>query len=215
MHLLDNLLHLSVIHILMAMVPGPNIVVVSYFAAARSRRAGLQAATGITLMTCVWVTLSLVGIGIVLLQAGALYRALRLLGAAYLLFVGLRMLWAAWRKAAPGPMPPAQSTRAPWRAGLFTNLGNPKSAVFWTSVFAVIFPVEAPWWFFLAAIAIVAVQTAAWYSLVALVLSTPAARKSYARFARAVDVVAGSVMTAFGLRLTEELRAEIAARTPL
>jgi threonine efflux protein len=79
----------------------------------------------------------------------------------------------------------------------------------------VIFPVEAPWWFFLAAIAIVAVQTAVWYSLVALVLSTPAARKSYARFARAVDVVAGSVMTAFGLRLTEELRAEIAARTPL
>ena len=157
MSLLDNLLHLSAIHFLMAMVPGPNTVIVSYFAAARSRRAGLQAAAGITLMTCVWVTLSLAGIGILLLQAGGLYRALRWLGAGYLLWVGLRMLWAAWHAGAAPAALPAQAGRAPWLAGMLTNLGNPKSAVFWTSVFVLIVPPQAPWWFFVAVVGIIAV----------------------------------------------------------
>jgi threonine efflux protein len=145
----------------MAMVPGPNTVVVSYFATARSRRAGLETVAGITLMTGVWVTLSLVGIGLVLLEAGALYRAFRWLGAGYLLLVGLRMLWPAWRAGPTPPNQPAQSGRTPWIAGLLTNLGNPKSAVFWTSVFALIFPADAPWWFFAAVIGVVLVQTVA------------------------------------------------------
>jgi threonine/homoserine/homoserine lactone efflux protein len=47
------------------------------------------------------------------------------------------------------------------------------------------------------------------------VLSTPIARKSYARFSRWIDAIAGSVMAGLGLRLASELRAEVAARTPV
>jgi threonine efflux protein len=215
MNLWTNLLYLSAIHILMAMVPGPNTVAVSYFAAARSRRAGLEAAAGVTMMTCLWVTLSLAGVGIVLLQAGALYRALRWLGAGYLLLVGLRMLWAAWRAGPAAPNKAAPRGRTPWIAGILTNLSNPKSAVFWTSVFALIFPAQAPWWFFVLVIGVVAAQSAAWYSLVALVLSTPAARKGYAKLGRWIDALAGTIMVMFGLRLAYELRAELVARATL
>jgi threonine/homoserine/homoserine lactone efflux protein len=214
MALWHNLLHLSLIHILVAMVPGPNTVIVSHFSAADSRQAGLKAVAGIAMGSFAWVTLSLFGVGVVLLEAGAVYRALRIAGAAYLAFVGLRMLWSAWWSSAASPGKPAQARRSPVLAGLLTNLSNPKSAVFWTSVFVLIMPPHPPVWFMLAAIGIAVGQTALWYSLVALFLSTPLARNGYARLVRWMDAVAGAVMLGLGLKLADDVRAEIAARLP-
>jgi threonine/homoserine/homoserine lactone efflux protein len=210
----QNLLHLSLIHILVAMVPGPNTLIVSYFSAAHSRGAGLKSVGGITVGSFIWVTLSLFGVGVVLLEAGTLYRALRIAGAAYLMFVGARMLWAAWRAGEKTDSKPVQSRRSPMLAGLLTNLSNPKSAVFWTSVFVLIVPPNPSVWFLLAAIAIAVGQTAVWYSLVALFLSTPLAHRSYARLARWMDAVAGAVMLGLGLKLADDLRADIVARVP-
>jgi threonine/homoserine/homoserine lactone efflux protein len=214
MDLWQNLLQLSLIHIAAAMVPGPNTVIVSYFSAAVSRRAGLQAVGGIAVASFTWVTLSLFGVGVLLLQAGEVYRALRLAGAAYLVIVGLQMLWAAWRAPPSQAGKPAQRARSPFISGILTNLSNPKSAVFWTSVFVLLMPPQPPLWFMAAAIAVAVGQTALWYSFVALFISTPLARRSYARLGRWLDALAGTVMLALGLRLAYELRAEVTARLP-
>jgi threonine/homoserine/homoserine lactone efflux protein len=87
-----------------------------------------------------------------------------------------------------------------------TNVSNPKSAIFWTSVFALLVPRDAPIWFIAAAIAIVVGQTALWYSFVAFFISTPVARKGYARLGRWLDVIAGTIMVALGLRLAFDIR---------
>ena len=63
------LLQLSVMHILMAMIPGPNTVVVTYFSARMSRQAGLKAVAGIVLGSAIWVILSMLGVGVLLLEA--------------------------------------------------------------------------------------------------------------------------------------------------
>lgn len=214
MDLLPVLLHLSAIHILMAMIPGPNTVVVSYCSAALSRRAGLRAAGGIAVATFVWVALSLAGIGLLLAQAGGLYHVLRLGGAAYLVYVGWRMLRASRRSAGGGE---AATTavpggRSPFLAGLATTLSNPKSAVFWTSVFALVVPADVPFWFLAAAAALVTAQSLAWYATVALLLSTPIARSHYRRLTAWLDRVAGAVMIVLGVRLANEVRVELAAR---
>jgi threonine efflux protein len=214
MSLWQNLLHLSLIHILVAMVPGPNTVIVGYFSAAVSRRAGLQAVGGITLTSFTWVTLSLFGVGILLLEAGEIYRALRYAGAAYLVIVGLQMLWSAWRSPPTAAGSPTRARRSPFWSGVITNFSNPKSAVFWTSVFVLLVPPQAPLWFMLAAIAIAVGQTALWYSIVAFFISTPVARRGYARLGRWLDAFAGAVMLGLGLRLAYELRTEAAARLP-
>ncbi len=207
MELYLGLLQLSLMHILMAMVPGPNTMVVSYHAASASRRAGLEAVLGIALGSTIWVTLSLAGVGIVLLDAGLLYRALRLLGAAYLFYVGLRLLRAG-RTDKPA-LQAAPGGRSPVLAGLLTTLSNPKSAVFWTSAFVVLVPAHAPFWFYGAVVLIIAVQSSLWYGIVALMLSTPFARQHYARFAGWLDRVAGMVMIGFGLKLANDLRKEL------
>ena len=210
MSLTATLLQLSLLHILMAMIPGPNTVVVSYVSARVSRRAGMMAVGGVVLGSAIWVTLSMFGVGVLLLEAGFLYRALRWLGAAYLVYVGIRMLRA-------GIMPidaqrPPQAARAPLLAGLLTTLSNPKSAGFWTSVFVVVVPAHAPAWFYAAVVALIVVQSFAWYAFVALALSTNFARRHYLRFAQWLDRLAGVIMIGLGLRLAYELRNELVGR---
>lgn len=206
MELVFVLLQLSVMHILMAMIPGPNTVVVTYFSARESRTAGLKAVAGIVLGSTIWVILSMLGVGVLLLEAGVIYRALRLAGAAYLVYVGVKMLMAGMRSAAE--QRPAQAARSPMLAGLLTTLSNPKSAVFWTSVFVLVVPAHAPVWFYAAVVLLIVVQSAAWYAIVALALSTAFARRHYMRLAGWLDRIAGVIMIGLGLKLANELRDE-------
>lgn len=196
-----SLATLMVLHLLAAMTPGPNTAVIGHLSARHSRRHGLLAVAGVALATLVWVALSLAGIAAVLREAGELYHWLRLLGAAYLVYAGARLLVAGARR---GAWPAARADRprsAPFLAGLLTTLSNPKSAVFWTSVFALAVPAHAPPGFYAAAVVIVGLQTLAWYGLVAVLFAAPPSRRLYGRLARWLDLVAGSVMVGFGLRL--------------
>lgn len=213
MEFLPNLAALAGLHILMAMVPGPNTVVVSWLSATRTRRDGFLAVAGVVLASLVWVTLALWGVGAVLLEAGGLYRALRLAGAAYLVYLGVRMIRAGLGNgAATAGGSPRLSRRGPFATGLMTTLGNPKSAVFWTSAFLVAVPQTAPGWVYAAILVIVSVQSALWYGAVALFFSTGFARAAYLALARYLDLAAGGVMVFLGLRLADEVRRELAAR---
>jgi len=208
--LLSALLALAVIHLVGAMVPGPNMVVTAHVAASRTVRDGLMCVAGIVVATLTWVSLTLAGVGIVLQELGTLYTTLKLIGAAYLMWLGGRMVWDALRHApdpAGAPELPKRLPRAAFRSGLLTNLANPKSAVFWTSVFVVAVPPEAPAWFYAAVIAVIGVQTALWYGFVALVFAAPPTQAAYRRMGRFIQGLAGTVMVGFGLKLAADAEA--------
>ena len=207
--LLSALLALSLIHLLGAMVPGPNTVVTAQISASRSAREGMMCVAGVVVATLVWVSLTLAGVGMVLQQLGALYTALKWAGAAYLVWIGASMLWRAARQ--PAQTGPPQAGPAPrrlpasaFRTGLLTNLSNPKSAIFWTSVFVVAVPSQAPAWFYIAVVTLIGVQTALWYGFVALVFASGPARRAYQRLGRLIEGTTGAVMIGFGLKLAAD-----------
>jgi threonine/homoserine/homoserine lactone efflux protein len=209
-----NLLTLAGMHILMAMLPGPNTVVVSWISATRSRGAGLLAVLGVVLASLIWVSFALWGVGALLLEAGWLYRALRLMGAAYLIYIGLRMMRTGLRPRGPQPSltTPRNLGRSPFATGLVTTLSNPKSAVFWTSAFLIAVPPHAPAWVYGAILVIIGVQSMLWYGAVACFFSTGFARQQYLRLARHLDLLAGGIMIALGLKLADEVRREMMTR---
>lgn len=199
-----TLLTIAGVHALGLLVPGPNVLAVTHTALTRSRRAGVAVAAGVTVGAAVWSSAASFGLAAVLTHAAGVETGLRLAGAAFLVWIGLRHLLARRQPAPTEPMEPqlrGGSSRSLVARGLLVNLTNPKSMLFFASVFAALVPAHAPLWLRGAAVGVVVVDSAIWHTTLAVVFST----RPFARAARAsgatVRRVVGGVFVLFGVRL--------------
>lgn len=198
------LLTFAVVHFLAAASPGPNLIIVSSHASAGSRKAGLLAGLGVVFGTLTWASMAALGLGAILATYPALYEAIQYAGAAYLVWLGLRMIFDAIRNryrdietTAPG----ARSARSIVLAGYLVNMTNPKTIAYWTSLFAVLIPADSPVWLFVAAAMVAAAISASWWTLIALVFSTGAVRRYFTLARRYIDLVTGGALVFLGIRL--------------
>jgi threonine/homoserine/homoserine lactone efflux protein len=186
--------------------PGPSFVLVARTAIAASRRDGLAAALGMGLGGVIFGSLALLGLTALLAQAGWLYLGVKLLGGAYLVYLGIAIWRGASSKvsvAAAGPGARRNTARSFW-IGLATQVSNPKTAIVYASVFAALMPAHPPLWFVLALPPALFAIEAGWYAVVALAFSAGGPRAAYLRAKTWIDRLAGSVMAALGLRLLLE-----------
>jgi len=122
--------------LLLALTPGPDFALVTRNALAFGRRGVLLTTAGLTGGLAIWVAASAIGIAVLLERSAALYTAVRLAGAAYLAYLGVRTLWASRRQPPPlsaTPPPPRRASRI-WSQGLLSASLNPKLGVFFVSV---------------------------------------------------------------------------------
>ena len=127
----EQALGLLVASALLIVVPGPTVLFVVGRALAHGRRTAVVTAAGNALGTLAVVACVAGGLGPVLESSSLLYNAVRLAGAAYLVWLGVRALRAAAgaRAEAPGPQSPGARPSAAWpalRAGALVGLTNPK-----------------------------------------------------------------------------------------
>lgn len=121
--------------LLMALTPGPNMVYCVSRTLVQGRRAGLISLGGVLLAFLVHLVAATLGLTALLLAVPLAFDAIRLLGAAYL-------LWLAWQAVKPnGNAPfspralPADAPAKLFRMGFLTNLLNPKVAMFYLAFF--------------------------------------------------------------------------------
>lgn len=196
------LIGIAGIFLLGALSPGPNFVIITR-QAVRSRRLAVWTATGVSTGSLIWASLTLGGLGLVLARLAWFYEILRWGGAAYLVYIGCRMLLASLRggdlerseDSAPS------SVRSAFRLGLTTSLTNPKSAAYWSSVFVVALPPVRPLWFDAAVLVLIASMAMGWYVLLAMLFGAEPVRRTYRRIARWIDGLTGAVLIGLGLRL--------------
>jgi threonine/homoserine/homoserine lactone efflux protein len=181
--------------------PGPSFVMVVRTAVAKSGADGLAAAFGMGVGGVIFCALALFGMRAVFAQAELLYIAFKLAGGGYLLYLA----WRIWRSA---DQPLAQQSGAIVKGRLFrsfllglgTQLSNPKTLVFYGSVFALL-PSDQPVWGDLVLPPIIMGIETGWYTLVALAFSLPRPRAAYLRWKGRIDRLAGVVMAALGVKL--------------
>ena len=182
--------------------PGPSFVLVARTAVARSRRDGVAAALGMGVDAVVFTMLVLLGLTAVLARVPLLFTGVKLLGGLWLLLLAWR-LWqgatAPLALAGGGAEPP--NPAASFRTGLVTQVTNPKTAIYYGSVFAALLPQHPPSWLVLVLPPLVFVMEAGWYVLVAVLFSSGGPRAAYLRGKRWVDRTASAVMGLLGLRL--------------
>lgn len=203
-------LTIAMVQIIALMTPGPDFFFVSQTAISRSRRQAFFGVVGITLGVAIWAALALLGLQLLLQQLAWLSRALTIAGGLYLAWMGVKMLRAAFSAPEAVGEPRAvlqQGDLATLRAGLFTNLANPKAIIYFGSVFSAFLgggvSHAARWGIWMLVVA----ETMLWFSLVAAVFAMPAMRRGYLRLSRWIDGFAGAIFVAFGLHLILARRA--------
>jgi threonine/homoserine/homoserine lactone efflux protein len=130
--------------LIVEITPGPNMVWLALLAATEGRRAAFAAVAGITLGLAVQGVLAVAGVSAVFQVWPAAYQTLRWAGVGYLLLLA----WRSWQDAgnpahlaSGGGETPAEV----FRAGLLTNLLNPKAALFYLAMLPGFLPNTSGW----------------------------------------------------------------------
>lgn len=189
---------------LIVLLPGPDTLVVVRSILRGGRRAGILTALGNLTGLTIWVTSAVLGITALLHASEVGYNVLRVVGACYLVYLGMQ----AWRSRGQVEDEATGSggvLGTGFRAGILTNLFNPKVGVFFVTFLPGFVPEGASVGITTAAFgAIFVVLTALyWLALLGVAgtvrtwMSTPAIR-------RRLDVATAAILVAFGVRLATE-----------
>lgn len=188
-----------------AMSPGPSFVVVVRASAGFSRRDGLAAALGMGCGGLVFAGLALAGLQALLMQVSWLYLVLKAAGGAYLVYLGYR-IWRGARTplATSTGTQPAAGGRRSFAVAFATQISNPKTAIWYASVFAAFLPNPIPAWMFWTVPPLIFALEAGWYTIVALAFSAARPRAIYLGAKLWIDRCAGGVVGLLGGRLILE-----------
>jgi threonine/homoserine/homoserine lactone efflux protein len=208
-----SLLGIAAVALGLVLTPGPNMIYLVSRSITQGRRAGLISLLGVAAGFFVYLVAATAGIATVFALVPPLYTALKLAGAAYL-------LWLAWKAVRPGgesafaPRPlPVDPPRRLFAMGLLTNLLNPKIAILYVSLLPQFVDparghvAEQTLFLGLTQIAIALTLNAAIVLTAGTVAAFLGRRPAWLRAQR---YLMGSVLAGLGLRIAAERRAAVA-----
>lgn len=183
--------------------PGPDFVMAIRNSLMYSRKTGIFTAIGFGLGICVHAAYCMFGIAALIAQSIALFNLIKWLGAAYLVYIGIKALRSNGFKAQDETY--QQRNDIHWSKamgqGFVTNVLNPKATMFFLALYTQVIdpgtPVCVQVIFAATCVAIVTL----WFSFVAMALTSPPVRNKFLGFSQWIDRACGIAMIAFGLRL--------------
>nr|WP_239539501.1 LysE family transporter [Pseudomonas sp. M5] len=178
--------------------PGADFAMVTRSSYAQGRKAGLAAAVGIALGVQVHVLYTVLGIAVVISQSPALFLAMKMLGAGYLIYLGYQSLTSTTRISLDC-QESAVGLLAALRTGFLTNALNPKTMLFVISAYTQVVQPGSPLALDFAYGAFMSLAHWAWFSLVAVFFSYAGLRKVMIERQRLVDRLIGVALIGLGL----------------
>jgi threonine/homoserine/homoserine lactone efflux protein len=203
----SSLVAFTLVAALLTVTPGADMAMVTRVAVTRGFAPATRTVLGIASGCLVWALASAAGLAALIAASATAYNVLKLVGAAYLTFLGIQAILTSLRRGQAVAAPVERAVGSPYRMGLFTNLLNPKLAVFYTSFLPQFIAPGEP--VLLKSFALASIHAAlgiVWLcfyarTLVAAgrVLSRPAVR-------RTLDRITGTALVAMGIRLAATRR---------
>lgn len=189
--------------------PGPDTALTVRNALTGGRRAGVLTAAGVAAGQAVWTVAAALGLTGLVLASEPGFVAMKVLGVAFLVFLGAQSLVAAWRghgAASERGSVVKSRTGTLWQ-GLLNDLANPKMAAFFVSMLPQFVPSGSPPFATMLAFGLTfSLLTFGWLSLYSLAISKLRRRLERSAVRRALDAVAGTVLVGFGIRLATAAR---------
>jgi len=196
--MLSTFVTIWLLHVAALITPGANVLLISQLSASGQPRAAMRAALGVAVGAAIWSTAAVLGVNALFVAFPTVRLVLQVAGALYVLYIASRL----WR-ARPAPAAEARELPA-WRAfrlGLLTNMSNPKSALFFGSVFSTALPAQPSALVLAASVALVVSNALVWHLALAYAFSRRRVQAGYAAQRGFVGRLAGAVLGALGVGL--------------
>ena len=193
--------------------PGPDFAMVSKIAISKGRRAGILCALGIGAGVTLHLIYTLLGFGILLSSQGWLVQSIKLIGAGYLIWLGLQSFWpdiqARIRPSKTDTNEPAQvdngralgSEHPPFMTGFICNALNPKTMLFIVALYSQVVSPDTGLATELGYGAFIAAAHVIWFALIASLFTGEHFKRHLARFKRVIERCCGGVMILFGIKM--------------
>lgn len=199
------MLSFAVVASLLVMSPGPNGMLLARTVPTSGRAAGFANVVGFVTAFYLHGALSILGISVILLHSAHAFFVVKMLGAAYLCWIGIKALRDAWRGARAGAVEPAKRTRTiriAYVEGLLTNALNPKVSMFYLAAFPqFIVPGEGAVTAAFGLVALHSLINAVWFGAMVLLLGRLMGLARSGSFQRWLKGVTGVVFIGFGVKL--------------
>ena len=193
------------------LAPGPNVMLVIGFALKQGLRPALRAIIGISIINVLYLVLAALGLIALVVASAPLFAVLRYCGAAYLIYLGYKLLRAGLAPqtieavdVSPQTRPPTPRTE-PFVQGVITHLSNPKGVLYWSALLPQFLDSARPLALQISLLGTFAVVVDMAVMVGYAIIFASASRLLHdSRYFRWIEIFAGAVFIASGLLLGAE-----------
>ena len=194
---------ITIVHLLAAASPGPDFVMVSQQSLSNGRSSGILCSLGIACGLSVHIIYSVLGLAAVIANSVSLLFIIKLLGGSYLVYLGIKGIRSKPKRQGQEETK-GISHCSPLKTigkGFLCNVLNPKAPIYFVSLFTIVLSPDIPLHFIaIYGVRIMLLQFL-WFSLVALLLSSPPVSRRFNTCGHYVDRVLGGAMIALGVKV--------------
>ena len=200
---------ICLLHFVAQLSPGPDVLLIAKSSASTTRTNTLKIILGISVGIVVWVVLTLLGFTVLTQQFPWIQQVLMFVGSLFLAKMGWAMLKggisALKSKVQADDEVVVEKTKENYfLLGLFTNLANPKTLIYFSSVFSLALSANAGEYLKTQLAFIIPIQTFITFTLLMMIVSQPKIKDAYQRAGAYIDVLSGSLFLIFAIVLCYE-----------
>ncbi|MFI1416633.1 LysE family translocator [Streptomyces sp. NPDC020731] len=198
---MTEVLAVAVITVLAVIAPGADFAMVVRNSYLYGRRTGLLGALGVAAGVLVHVTYTMLGVGLLIASSTFLFTVVKLVGAAYLVYIGVRTFRTRGEVTVDLEKKTELTPLAALRTGFLTNVLNPKTTLFVVSTFAQVVSPGTPVLQQVGYGLFMSLAHLLWFGVVAVFFSHDRMRTLMLRGQKVLNKVIGSVLAGLGVSL--------------
>ena len=193
----------SLLNLLAVISPGPDFVITVRNSLCYSRRAGIFTSLGISAALCIHLFYCAAGIGYIISTSFVLFSILKVLGAGYLIYLGVSSFMAKGSRIdlAEERTGTDLTRLKAFRMGFLTNVLNPKATLFLLSLFTLVIGNFTPVYIILTISAIIILTAFIWFTIVSIFLAQQNVRRVFLKYERAINRTLGGFLVFLGVKI--------------
>jgi len=193
----------AVLNLVAAISPGPDFILTIKNSLLYSRRSGIYTGIGIGLGLIVHLFYCAAGIGYIISKSIILFSVIKILGAGYLIYIGLSSIFSKGSITAISEEKTNVdlSRSDALKMGFLTNVLNPKATLFFLSLFTFVISPSTPLYVVIIISVIIIATALSWFTVVSVFFTHKSVQRRFLKYGNGINRLLGGLLVVLGVKI--------------